>query len=237
MTEFARVDVKCITSDVSRSTLSEQDIEKLADSILKNNSLLRPLILKQTGIENFVVLDGHLEFYAAVRAREKNPRQAEMVNSFVIAPKDESTVNEQISFLRQSDKLIDLSSKTEKTEGISNWITSFENRLSEMREILFQNNQSNEYRFKQLENNFDKKSKENLNLLDVINTSKKEVLIQKLSHYVRDKKKIEAIYEAREQKKDKKFESYSDVLKSTKGFGVEGLINLIGAWENQGSLE
>jgi hypothetical protein len=233
MTEFARVDVKCITSDVSRSTLSEQDIEKLADSILKNDSLLRPLILKQTGIENFVVLDGHLEFYAAVRAREKNPRQAEMVNSFVIAPKDESTVNEQISFLRQSDKLIDLSSKTEKTEGISNWITSFENRLSEMREILFQNNQSNEYRFKQLENNFDKKSKENLNLLDVINTSKKEVLIQKLSHYVRDKKKIEAIYESREQKKDKKFESYSDVLKSTKGFGAEGLINLIGAWENQ----
>ncbi|MEB3123625.1 MAG: hypothetical protein VKL41_20685 [Snowella sp.] len=232
MTEFATVDVKCITSDVSRSTFSEQDIEKLADSILKNDSLLRPLILKQTGIENFVVLDGHLEFYAAVRAREKNPRQAEMINSFVISPKDESTVNEQISFLRQSDKFIDLSSKTEKTEGISNWITSFENRLTEMREVIFQNNQSNESRFKQLETNLDKKSKENL--LDVINISKKEVLIQELSRYGLPKKKVEAIYDAREQKKDKKFENYSDVVKSTKGkgFGVDAFISLIDAWEN-----
>ena len=88
MTEFAKVDLKEINSDVSRSSFSEQEIEQLADSILKNDSLLRPLIVKQTGIESFIVLDGHLEFYAAVRAREKNPRQAEMVNSFVISPKD-----------------------------------------------------------------------------------------------------------------------------------------------------
>jgi len=232
MTEFASVDVKCIISDVSRSTFSEQEIEQLADSILKNDSLLRPLILKQTGIENFVVLDGHLEFYAAVRAREKNPRQAEMVNSFVIPPKDESTVNEQINFLRQSDKLIDLSSTTDKTEGISNWITSFENRLSEMREVIFQNNQSNESRFKQLETNLVEKPKENL--LDIINTSEKDVLIQKLSYYRLHKKKIEAIYDAREQKKDKKFDNYSDVVKSTKGkgFGVGAFISLIDAWEN-----
>ena len=154
MTEFAKVDLKEIKSDVSRSTFSEQDIEQLADSILKNDSLLRPLILKQTGIENFVVLDGHLEFYAAVRAREKNPRQAEMVNSFVISPKDESTVNEQINFLRKSDKpIINPLPKSENIDGISNWITSFENRLTEMREVIFQNNQSNESRFNQLEKN------------------------------------------------------------------------------------
>ena len=71
MTEFAKVDLKEINSDVSRSSFSEQEIEQLADSILKNDSLLRPLIVKQTGIESFIVLDGHLEFYAAVRAREK----------------------------------------------------------------------------------------------------------------------------------------------------------------------
>jgi hypothetical protein len=233
MTEFATVDVKCITSDVSRSSFSEQEIEQLADSILKNDSLLRPLIVKQTGIENFVVLDGHLEFYAAVRAREKNPGQAEMVNSFVISPKDESTVNEQIDFLRQSDKpIIDPLPKPENTDGVSNWITSFENRLTEMREVIFQNNQSNDYRFKQLEQNLGKKSKENL--LDMINTLKKEDLIQELSRrYGLHEKKIEAIYDAREKKNDKKFKSYSDVVKSTKGkgFGVDGLISLIDAWE------
>ena len=232
MTEFAKVDLKEIKSDVSRSTFSEQDIEQLADSILKNDSLLRPLILKQTGIENFVVLDGHLEFYAAVRAREKNPRQAEMVNSFVISPKDESTVNEQINFLRKSDKpIINPLPKSENIDGISNWITSFENRLTEMREVIFQNNQSNESRFNQLEKNLVEKSKENL--LDVINTLKKEDIIQQLSRrYGLDKKKAEAIYEAREQKKDKKFESYSDVVKSTKGLGEKSFISLIDTWEN-----
>ena len=231
MTEFAKVDLKEIKSDVSRSTFSEQDIEQLADSILKNDSLLRPLILKQTGIESFIVLDGHLEFYAAVRAREKNPRQAEMVNSFVISPKDESTVNEQINFLRKSDKpIIEPLPKSENIDGVSNWITSFENRLSEMREVIFQNNQSNESRFKQLETTIISKPKENL--LDVINTLQKEILIQQLSRYGLPKKKVEAIYDAREQRKEKKFEGYSDVVKSTKGLGADSFISFIDAWEN-----
>jgi hypothetical protein len=230
MTEFAKVDLKEIKSDVSRSTFSEQDIEQLADSILKNDSLLRPLILKQTGIENFVVLDGHLEFYSAVRAREKNPRQAEMVNSFVISPKDESTVNEQINFLRKSDKpIINPLPKSENVDGISNWITSFENRLSEMREVIFQNNQTNESRFKQLETIIQKPKE---NLLDMINTLKKEDLIQQLSRYGLPKKKVEAIYDAREQKKEKKFEGYSDIVKSTKGLGADSFIGFIDAWEN-----
>ena len=230
MTEFATVDVKCITSDVSRSSFSEQEIDQLADSILKNDSLLRPLILKQTGIESFIVLDGHLEFYAAVRAREKNPRQAEMVNSFVISPKDESTVNEQINFLRKSDKpIIEPLPKSENIDGVSNWITSFENRLSEMREVIFQNNQTNESRFKQLETIIQKPKE---NLLDMINTLKKEDLIQQLSRYGLPKKKVEAIYDAREQRKEKKFEGYSDVVKSTKGLGADSFISFIDAWEN-----
>lgn len=231
MTEFAKVDLKEIKSNVSRSSFSEQDIEILADSILKNDSLLRPLILKQTGIESFLVLDGHLEFYAAVRAREKNPRQAEMVNSFVISAEEESTVNEQINFLRKSDKsIVESLPKSENLEGISTWITSFENRLSEMREMIFQNNQNNESRFNQLEKNLGEKSKENL--LDIINTSKKEVLIQQLSRYGLPKKKVEAIYNSREEKKDKKFEGYSDVVKSTKGLGADSFIAFIDTWEN-----
>jgi hypothetical protein len=154
-----------------------------------------------------------------------------MVNSFVISPKDESTVNQQINFLRKSDNpIIDPLPKSENMDGISNWITSFENRLTEMREVIFQNNQSNESRFNQLEKNLVQKPKENL--LDVINTLKKEVLIQQLSRYGLPKKKVEAIYEAKEQKKDKKFEGYSDVVKSTKGLGADSFIGFIDAWEN-----
>ena len=99
-----------------------------------------------------------------------------------------------------------------------------------MREVIFQNNQSNESRFNQIEKNLVQKSKENL--LDMINTLKKEDLIQQLSRYGLPKKKVEAIYDAREQKTEKKFEGYSDVVKSTKGLGADSFISFIDAWEN-----
>ena len=86
---FGRADVSKITSDVPRSEFSEAKIEQLADLILQGGGVIRPLVLRQTGIDNYTVLDGHLEYYAAVRAREKDARRGEMVNAFIISKKDE----------------------------------------------------------------------------------------------------------------------------------------------------
>ncbi|MEB3175003.1 MAG: chromosome partitioning protein ParB [Cyanobacteriota bacterium] len=154
MPEFGRVDVQSIHSEVSRSTLSESDIEQLADAILANGGLLQPLILKQTSVESFLVLEGHFEFYSAVRAREKNPRQGEMVNAFVLSSSEEATALEQIKLLR---KQIDTSppvippATVPDSSGLAPWITSFEMRLSEIRELIFQNQQVIDLRLKKLE--------------------------------------------------------------------------------------
>lgn len=136
MAEFAQVDVKEIKSDVPRSDFSEELIEQLADEILECKGILRPLVLKQENLESFVVLDGHLEYYAAVRAREKNPRQAEMVNAFVVSQKEEETVRKQIQTLNELDssgveteKILlpnDTSGDRASTKKPSDWITSFE---------------------------------------------------------------------------------------------------------------
>jgi hypothetical protein len=39
-----------------------------------------------------MVISGHTGYYAALKAREKDPRKGEMVNAFVIFPKDEDAV-------------------------------------------------------------------------------------------------------------------------------------------------
>jgi len=81
---FSLVDVKDITSNMTRSSFSEADLDRIAQMILDCEGIIRPLVLKLTG-QRVAVVDGHFEYYAAVRAREKDPRKGEMVNAFVIS--------------------------------------------------------------------------------------------------------------------------------------------------------
>lgn len=237
MTDFAKVDVKEIESDELRSSFSEAEIEQLADLILQGGGVLRPLVLKQIGIENYKVLDGHLEYFAAVRAREKDPRQGELVNAFVVSSKDEAVIQEQIRLLKDlnhssksTQRKLDQNASEEPKDKARNgdWISSFETRLSEIREELFQTKRDHEYRFTQLEKNF--QEKQQIDLLTLLNTSKKQALVDELARYGIPKAKVEAIYEAKTQKEQKKFDSYQDVVKATQGLGAGGMLRLIDAW-------
>ncbi|MCT7953709.1 hypothetical protein [Laspinema palackyanum] len=100
MISFSLVDVKSINSPVSRSTFPETALDSLSDIMLECDGLLRPLVLKRMGVESYTVVDGHLEYYAAVRAREKNPRKGEMVYAFVFAPKNEEIILKQTDLLK-----------------------------------------------------------------------------------------------------------------------------------------
>ena len=91
------IEVASIRSSQPSSNFKESEIEKLADSILETDALIRPLILQETGDEKYTVIEGHLEYYAAVRAREKNSLKAEEVNAFVIPNKAQKSAIEQLS--------------------------------------------------------------------------------------------------------------------------------------------
>jgi hypothetical protein len=93
------IDVKNISSDLPRSSFSELDLDRLADSILATDGLLRPLILKASGVEKYTVIEGHREYYAAVKAKEKNLNKAEMVNAFAIESKNQKSAIEQLKLL------------------------------------------------------------------------------------------------------------------------------------------
>lgn len=98
--KFFLVDVKSITPSKPVEQFDKAEVEKLADSILECNGLLKPLVLKPTGPESYVVIQGDMEFHAAVKAREKDPRKGEMVNAFVISPKAEEIVLNQLQTLQ-----------------------------------------------------------------------------------------------------------------------------------------
>lgn len=108
MFEFAFVDVKSINSSVPRLTFAESDLENLADIIIETGGLVDPLIVKTTGLESYTVVDGDFEYYAAVRAQEKNPRKCEMVNAFLISSTAEDLIKEQVEIIKnsKSEKII-----------------------------------------------------------------------------------------------------------------------------------
>jgi hypothetical protein len=103
MTKFLIVELEGVTSSVPRSNFQETDLDILADSILECGGILKPLGLKKIGFEKYEVIDGHFEYYAAVRAREKNPNRGEIVNAFIIPDEKEDAVLNQVAFLQSSN--------------------------------------------------------------------------------------------------------------------------------------
>ena len=69
-----------------REAFDPQHIEEIALSILDCGGLIKPITVKRAGTEEdmrYEVVDNALGFWAAVRAREMNPRKGEMVNAMI----------------------------------------------------------------------------------------------------------------------------------------------------------
>ena len=97
------VDVKSIRCDRSRSEFDRGTVERLADAILISGGLVKPLVLRPAGAMAYEVVDRHLEYWAAVRAREKDARAGEMVNSYVISQESVEAVEGQLAILRGTE--------------------------------------------------------------------------------------------------------------------------------------
>jgi hypothetical protein len=234
MVSFAQVDIKEIKSNSIRSSFSEDKINEIADLILSKGGVFRPLILKRIDVDEYELLDGELEYFSSVRAREKDPKKGEMVNAFLVSPNEEEEVRRQIDLLNSSDSLTleeqELSSRNPgELPNSSSWIDSFENRMSEVREELFMVKRDYESRFVRLERNLSENS--SLSFLEAVNTLETMALISELTRCGMPKLKIEAICNARDNKASSTFESYQDIVKSAKGIGHSGILNLMDAWE------
>ena len=93
--------VKEITSNVPRSNFNESDIQELAELILEAEGLIKPITVIPTGIDSYEVIDGHLEYWAAVRAKEINPRKGERITAIVIEGPKANAIEKQVQLLNK----------------------------------------------------------------------------------------------------------------------------------------
>lgn len=95
------VPVRKIRSKIPLSQFAEAEVLQLAQSVLEAGGLINPLILLRTSLETYEVVMGDLEYHAAVKAREIDLLRGEMINSFIIEPENETSLQEQIAILRK----------------------------------------------------------------------------------------------------------------------------------------
>lgn len=95
------VAVKKIESSTSRADFLEEQLEEVAKLILKAEGVINPIILSRTSFESYQVIDGHFEYYAAVKARELDPRKGEMIGAFILEEEKEEAIKEQIKAIRE----------------------------------------------------------------------------------------------------------------------------------------
>ena len=110
--------VKEITSNVPRSEFSELDLEQAARLILKAEGTIQPLVVRTIGWESYEVVDGHFEYYAAVRAKEINPRDGERIGAFIIEGDKAKVLEEQVEIFRNISSLSE--EPTTQEEGTIN---------------------------------------------------------------------------------------------------------------------
>lgn len=236
MTEYYLVDVKSIQSTTPRSNFKVDQLETLAKSILETGGLLSPLLLKQTGPESYEVLAGDLEYYAAVRAKEIDPRKGEMVNAFVIPPKQQEAAVAQSALLSPSapqptDSPAQPSPATAPAGDADLRITNLESRLDEAIREIKQSQAREINRLEQTVNNLKAQIPQRVEPLEAFNTLSLPELAQKLaSANVRGKAAERMLKSIEKERKKGEFKSFTDIVQRIDGLGDKRMLTIIDTW-------
>ena len=94
------IDLDTITPPaVSNSQFPAHQVENLANLFLKAGDTVSPILVRKVSPIAFEVLEGHFEYYAAIKAQEID-EQFTAIRAYVVPPDLESTILEQYNFLR-----------------------------------------------------------------------------------------------------------------------------------------
>jgi signal recognition particle GTPase len=237
MTKYYLVDVKSIKSNTPRSNFKVDELETLAQSILASGGLLSPLVLKQTGAETYEVLAGDLEYYAAVRAKELDPRKGEMVNAFVVPEEAQSAAIEQAALLSPTPKSTatpnqSIPAAPPAPTGDSDLrITNLESRLDEAIRDLKRSQDREINRLEQTVNDLKAHLPQRIEPLDAFNDLSLPELAQKLvSANVRGKTAERMLKGIEKEREKAKFKSFTDIVERVDGLGDKRMLAIIDTW-------
>ncbi len=94
--------VEDIHSSLPRTEFSEADLDEAARLLLKIEGVITPPILLETGVDSYKLLDGHFEYYAALRAGEIDPLKGETINAYLVEDEaDVAVYKKQVEVFRQ----------------------------------------------------------------------------------------------------------------------------------------
>ena len=105
MWDFLLIDLQDVVATKERSYFPETDLQNLANLIVAMKGLIRPVILKKIGFERFQIIEGNLEYYACLIAKEKE-RSLETINAFVVDKEAENIASQQMQLLSAAPAII-----------------------------------------------------------------------------------------------------------------------------------
>lgn len=232
MIQQSLVEVKSITSKISRSKFNEQQIEEAAKAIVEAKGIINPIILARTGINSFEVVNGHFEYYAAARAKEIDLASAETIAAYIIDGENKA-INKQIDIFRKANKSLDnptiANSNSQNHTGnlatrINNLESRFENRLNELKQEYEQKNSDLAQKIETLSD----KLPEKIEPLATFNQASLSELVIKLKPILRSDTTTNNI--AEKIVKARPFDSLTQVITKTKGLGEKRAIAIIDRW-------
>ncbi len=231
------VGVKKISSSIPRSHFDSNKLEEIARAILEAEGVINPIILRRTGLTSFEVVNGHLEFYAAVRAREIDPLKGESIEAFVIDPDKEKALEKQIEILRGLGN-----PETTNTSTSPEDETRLEQRLTQIETTLNQYFSNLSVDLTKMQQELKRQSEQVLakpvesqastcSLLAAFNATDQAALADKFKSARINKKTstkiLESIASARQVKE---FESLADVVDRVKGLGIKTFALIVENW-------
>ncbi|MEB3160424.1 MAG: hypothetical protein VKL20_03055 [Synechocystis sp.] len=126
------IDIVSVKSAIPRSDFSSEEIDFLANNYLKCGGNISPIIVEIAGLDEYQVVEGHLEFYAAKRAREID-KFFELIRAIILDSQNHDDVLNQFKFL---EKLLPVSvppSKDDIEQRIINLDNNINNSIDQLR--------------------------------------------------------------------------------------------------------
>ncbi|MGB2924806.1 MAG: hypothetical protein WBB82_05865 [Limnothrix sp.] len=96
------LDIVSLSSSEPRSKFSKEEIDDLANNYLEAGGNVKPILVQRIDLENFEIIFGHLEYYAAVRAREIND-DFELIRGIVTKKDNQALFQQQYNLYNSTE--------------------------------------------------------------------------------------------------------------------------------------
>jgi hypothetical protein len=97
--ETTLIDLDCLVVNQQFDEPDSEQVTYLAHSIASLGGMIQIPVVKQLDIETFELIKGYFEYQAYLKARELNPDLPDRMRVFIITPKNEAAIQQQLKVL------------------------------------------------------------------------------------------------------------------------------------------